>query len=82
MDYLRQSVMCSADLAFQLYKSTVLEQYGGSEGGWNGYHGKCNANQANELKSRQKEQSTKTKTRPSSTWKVSSSLTSSTSSVR
>ncbi|KAF2465348.1 uncharacterized protein BDR25DRAFT_204684, partial [Lindgomyces ingoldianus] len=38
IDYLRQAVMCSADLALELHKVTDADDLGAGDGGWSGRH--------------------------------------------
>lgn len=42
IDYLRQSIMCSADLATEPHKPTDSEDNGPLDGSWGGIHGKNN----------------------------------------
>ncbi|KAI8623079.1 hypothetical protein F5Y19DRAFT_403931 [Xylariaceae sp. FL1651] len=38
IDYLRQAVMCSADLALELHDPSDTDDLGPQDGGWNGHH--------------------------------------------
>ncbi|KAI0536239.1 hypothetical protein GGR58DRAFT_503462 [Xylaria digitata] len=38
IDYLRQAVMCSADMALELHDPSDADDLGPQDGGWNGYH--------------------------------------------
>ncbi|KAF2967463.1 hypothetical protein GQX73_g6086 [Xylaria multiplex] len=38
IDYLRQAVMCSADIALELHDSSDADDLGPQDGGWNGHH--------------------------------------------
>jgi hypothetical protein len=40
VDYMRQSVMCSADLAIEPHEPDEADVTGPLDGGWNGHHGK------------------------------------------
>jgi len=39
IDYLRQGIMCSADLALEVHGPSDSNDLGPLDGGWNGYHG-------------------------------------------
>lgn len=39
VDYMRQSVMCSADLAMEPHEPDEADVTGPLDGGWNGHHG-------------------------------------------
>ncbi|TGJ79538.1 hypothetical protein E0Z10_g9226 [Xylaria hypoxylon] len=38
IDYLRQAVMCSADMALELHDASDADDLGPQDGGWNGHH--------------------------------------------
>jgi hypothetical protein len=40
VDYLRQGIMCSADLTMEPHDITDADDNGPLDGSWNGYHGK------------------------------------------
>lgn len=40
IDYVRQAVMCSADLALEPHEQTDSDDNGPGDGSWNGLHGK------------------------------------------
>ena len=40
VDYLRQAVMCSADLSMEPHEPSDSDELGPLDGGWNGHHGK------------------------------------------
>lgn len=40
VDYLRQGIMCSADLAMEPHEQTDPDDNGPLDGSWNGHHGK------------------------------------------
>lgn len=40
IDYLRQAIMCSADLALEIHGPDDADDLGPLDGGWNGHHGK------------------------------------------
>lgn len=40
VDYLRQGIMCSADLALEVHDSMDADDLGPLDGGWSGIHGK------------------------------------------
>lgn len=42
VDYLRQSIMCSADLALEAHEPTDSDDLGPLDGGWNSHHGRTN----------------------------------------
>lgn len=39
VDYLRQGIMCSADLAMEPHEQTDPDDNGPLDGSWNGHHG-------------------------------------------
>jgi hypothetical protein len=39
IDYLRQAIMCSADLALEIHGPNDADDLGPLDGGWNGQHG-------------------------------------------
>lgn len=39
VDYLRQSIMCSADMALEAHQPTDADDLGPLDGGWNAHHG-------------------------------------------
>ena len=43
IDYLRQGIMCSADLALEAHDATDPDDLGPLDGGWSGHHGKTNS---------------------------------------
>jgi hypothetical protein len=43
VDYLRQGIMCSADLALEVHDSKDADDLGPLDGGWSGIHGKNNS---------------------------------------
>ena len=38
IDYLRQAIMCSADLALEIHGPNDADDLGPLDGGWNGHH--------------------------------------------
>lgn len=40
VDYLRQGIMCSADLTMEPHEQTDADDNGPLDGSWNGHHGK------------------------------------------
>lgn len=40
VDYLRQGIMCSADLALEAHDINDSDDLGPLDGGWSGHHGK------------------------------------------
>lgn len=43
VDYVRQSIMCSADLALEAHDATDSDDLGPLDGGWSGLHGETNS---------------------------------------
>ena len=43
IDYMRQSIMCSADLAMEAHDEMDSDDLGPMDGGWSGLHGKLKA---------------------------------------
>jgi hypothetical protein len=41
IDYLRQGIMCSADLTLEAHDATDSDDLGPLDGGWSGYHGEA-----------------------------------------
>jgi hypothetical protein len=39
IDYLRQAIMCSADLALEAHETSDTDDLGPLDGGWSGHHG-------------------------------------------
>jgi len=39
IDYLRQGVMCSGDVALEPHSPSDSDDLGAKDGGWNGHHG-------------------------------------------
>ena len=40
IDYIRQGIMCSGDVALEPHKPSDADDLGAKDGGWNGHHGK------------------------------------------
>lgn len=39
VDYIRQGIMCSADLAVEVHEPKDSDDFGPQDGGWSGHHG-------------------------------------------